>query len=110
MEILLTSEDPASEFDYAYQWYANYPPKLIGDQDSLTLIATVKDTDSLSHTFTWNSSIDGILGTTNPITISSLSPGEHTIIVTVIDADGSMEGLTIRLQLMLVKLQYLPML
>ena len=106
--INLVSKTPPSDFSYQYQWYEYYPPSLIGDQESLTITATVKDTDSLSHTFTWNSNLDGDLGTTNPITIPPLSVGQHKL---QLQQRMKMDWKeTIRFQLMLVKLQLLTLL
>ena len=39
---------------------------------------------------TWSSSINGALGTSDELTVSNLSLGQHTITFTVSDADGGM--------------------
>ncbi len=47
------------------------------------------DMEGDEHTVTWTSDIDGNIGSGNSINITTLSPGQHTITVTVTDSAGS---------------------
>ncbi len=59
---------------------------IYSQQDSISLMGDVLGIPE--GVFTWSSSIDGILGIGKNISVSGLSPGTHTITLTVKRADG----------------------
>ncbi len=81
-------------------------PPVLTEQDVLTLVASVSDTDDDSLTCVWESNIDGLLGTvqSDPITSECSLPdvsfggGTHTITVTARDAFGKEATASFQLQ------------
>ena len=61
-------------------------------KDFITFIGTgtdMEDGNLADSTLSWSSSRDGQLGTGSPLTLDTLTPGSHTITLTVIDKDDS---------------------
>ncbi len=58
--------------------------------ESVTFAGTASDTEdgNLTESLTWNSSLDGVLGSGGSITSTSLSVGTHVITAAVTDGDG----------------------
>jgi len=65
----------------------------INEGDNVDLIATANDSEDgdLTASISWNSDLDGSLGTGGSISTSSLSAGTHNLIAEVIDS-GSLSG------------------
>jgi hypothetical protein len=58
---------------------------------AVRLSAVAHDTEdgpTMGKGITWASSIDGVLGNGDHVTVDKLSPGQHTISVTVVDSAG----------------------
>jgi hypothetical protein len=76
----------------------------------LTLVGTAYDrqealADSAYH---WASSRDGVLGSGPELTVLNLSPGLHTLTLTVVDSHGRMGHASVQLRVVYAPVAYLP--
>ncbi|MCG6970717.1 MAG: S8 family serine peptidase [Gammaproteobacteria bacterium] len=89
----------------------NKPPQVTIDSpaneatlntNTVTLSATASDEEDgdLAADISWNSSVDGSLGTGNNLTVS-LSPGMHTITATVVDSGGKVTSSSVNITIVL---------
>jgi YD repeat-containing protein len=69
--------------------------------EAVTLNATaIDEQDSdLSNTITWTSSLDGHLGSGTPLTLTSLTAGQHTLTATVTDSDNNTVTATVMISI-----------
>lgn len=64
-------------------------PNPAREGESITLMGTGDDPDGTVEAYTWESDLDGVLGSTGTVTVDNLRSGVHTISLQVRDDDGA---------------------